>query len=420
MGRPSYFENKKEVIYTEEISQFVRDKDLDLSVLLNEIVIMNRREIYLKQHNRSIWQGENGKWYTKLFDETKQKLVLKKRNTRKEIEDLIIEYYKSKEQKKELTFDDVYFKWREIHDETVSENSVAKYDTDYKRFFYNTDFSRSSIKDITDEILVVFVTNKVKTLKLQKETTRKFFWYIKTVMLYAKKHKLIDENPTEFLQAKQFYKHCTEKVVPIEKQIIVVDDMKLLREQFRKDHEKKPNYIPTYAVEFASLTGMRVGEISALMWNDITDKYIIIHSSEKSDRTKTEFHIDTTKNGKSRLFPLTDEIRNLLEELKRVQEEYGYLCEWVFANENGRIHTKTISSCIKTKCRQVGVDVKGIHAFRKTLNSNMKKEGVATIVAATLLGHTEDVNKKYYTYDVASIEEKAEIISKINEMSCAV
>ena len=40
--------------------------------------------------------------------------------------------------------------------------------------------------------------------------------------------------------------------------------MQSLQYRFQKDHEKKPNYIPTYAIEFASLTGMRVGEISAL------------------------------------------------------------------------------------------------------------------------------------------------------------
>ena len=41
--------------------------------------------------------------------------------------------------------------------------------------------------------------------------------------------------------------------------------------------------------------------------------------------------------------------------------------------------------------------------------------GVAPTVAATLLGHSVEVNQKYYTFDVTSNDEKKEIVSLINE-----
>src|SRR5699024_7217646 len=128
---------------------------------------------------------------------------------------------------------------------------------------------------------------------------------------------------------------------------------------------------------------------------------------------------DNTKNSKIRFFPLTDEIKKLLHKIQMVEKEYGYLCEWVFANENGRIHAKTISSCIKTKCRQVGIDEKGIHAFRKTLNSNMRCRGVSSTVAASILGHSRMVNEQYYTFDVTDMLEKAKIVEEINVDTCA-
>ena len=75
-----------------------------------------------------------------------------------------------------------------------------------------------------------------------------------------------------------------------------------------------------------------------------------------------------------------------------------------------------ISSCSKNKCRQVGNSEKGIYAFRRTVNSKMRCEEVSA--TAALLGHTEYVNERYYTYDISGIEEKTEIILRINaEMS---
>ena len=145
------------------------------------------------------------------------------------------------------------------------------------------------------------------------------------------------------------------------------------------------------------------------------ESYIVINKSEKYNRQTKEYYIDSTKNGKNRIFPMTDEIRTLLDMIKRVEMKHGFICEWVFANEGGRIHAPVISSCSKNKCKQIGIDEKGIHAFRRTVNSKLRCNGVSATVAASLLGHTEEVNEQYYTFDVSSIQEKAEIVSNINK-----
>lgn len=44
-----------------------------------------------------------------------------------------------------------------------------------------------------------------------------------------------------------------------------------------------------------------------------------------------------------------------------------------------------------------------------------KCEGVPTVVAASLLGHTEQVNEQYYTYDVTDIKNKATIVAHLNK-----
>lgn len=397
---------------------------LDSSIIDIEDVkrqlIMKEREELLSQHPWSISEGKDGKWRTYLPDKERGRKMVK-RTTKKAIEDVVIEFYKQKKQKSDSkTFDDVYHSWRKVQDNLVCDNSIAKYNTDYKRYFENSDFSKKEIEKITEEDIKVFICNTVKSKKLCKKACKTLFGYIRNTINSARINKLIKDNPMEFLAAKQFYTYCTEIKRPKSKIIVSDEDMVKLYEQFYEDYKNKPEYIPTYAVHLATLTGMRVGELSALSWDCITDSYIIINKSEKYNRITKEYFIDETKNKKERIFPITDEIRNLLNMIKSIELSNGYISKWVFSNDNGRVHANIISSCLKNKCIQLGIDTRGIHALRRTVNSKMRCDGVSSTVAASLLGHTSEVNEQYYTFDISTLKEKATIISKINsEMKVA-
>lgn len=380
---------------------------------------MEKRKDILKHHPYSIWEGKNGKWYTYLPDDTKQRgKALIKRNSLDLIQDVVIGYWKAREEEiKVHTFDEAYYMWREIQDQLVSEKSSAKYNSDYLRFFKDTEFSECNIDNITDDDIRIFMKKTIEKCGLGKESSRKLFGYINNTFQMARKNKLTTNNPTEFLKVKDFHRYCIERPKSIESKIVSMEDMQILQERFEKDHQEKPNYIPTYAVEFATLTGMRVGEIAGLSWDKITDSYILVDQSEKSDSKEKAFWISKTKNGKERCFPMTNEIKRLLEKVRSVEEQYGYLCEWVFADENGRIHKNVISSCSKNKCSQSKIRKRGIHAYRKTLNSQMRCRGVSATVAASILGHSKEVNERYYTFDVTNINEKSRIVSEINALT---
>lgn len=384
---------------------------IDLSYV-QEQVAMNKRKELLEKHKYSISQGKDGKWRTYLPTECGRKLL--KLSTKEKIEERVIAYYKSLEEAPK-TFDDMYFRWREVQDPLVSHNSSVKYDTDYKRYFEKTDFSRKPIESINEEEIKLFIVKTVKDLSLGKKACKTLYGYINNVIKSARINKVISDNPMEFLEAKQFYKYCKISIRPMDKTVITDDEMELLDSQFQRDYQRNPYYIPTYAVEFAALTGMRVGEIAALSWNDIKEDCIIVRKSEKYDRVTKQYYIDDTKNHKERAFPLTKRIESLLQKVKMAEEKSNCLCEWVFANSGGRIHAPVISSCAKNKCRQVGIKEKGIHAFRRTLNSELRNNGVSASVAASMLGHTEAVNDTYYTFDVSDMNEKRDIIEQITK-----
>lgn len=339
-----------------------------------------------------------------------------KKATREKLEDELVAYYKKRGGKKP-TFEQIYRKWRAVQDHLVSDNTVYKYDTDYKRFFERSKILEREIEKISEDDLKIFFYDCIKNNGLTKGAFKKLFGYVNNTFGKAYREKVIYENPMDQFVCKQFYGYCEEITKPLSHQIYSDDETRMIMQRLHHEYETKPSYIPNYAVEFASLTGMRVGEIVALKWEDFNYEkgFFVIDKSEKYNRISKEYYIDSTKNKKERQFPIDKALRDLLSQIKKSELSAGYLCEWVFANEDGRIHAPVISSCIKNKCRQLGIPERGIHAFRKTLNSNMRCAGVSEMITSSLLGHSPQVNRQYYTFDVTTIQDKAEIIQKMHK-----
>lgn len=58
-----------------------------------------------------------------------------------------------------------------------------------------------------------------------------------------------------------------------------------------------------------------------------------------------------------------------------------------------------------------------IPRYRKTFNSKLRCNGVSSIEAASLLGHSKEVNENYFTFDIRSLKEKADMVSKVIKKS---
>jgi integrase len=396
---------------------------------VQDIVEMKRKEEILRKHPYKIWEGKNGKWYTYIYED---KRILKKRASRKSIEDFLVSYYEKKEKeltteekkiKKEQEILEYQFKnnfklWEKKQESFgVSNNTLSKYQSDYTRYFKDTEFENMDIRNINEEDVKALVISNIKKYNLREKAGKALFGYINGVFHSAKINRKITENPCEFIDKRIFYKFYDNTVVPAEKRVLSEYEESELLNFIKKQYEEKPNYIPLYAVELALYTGMRVGELAALRWDRILydKKIIVIDSSEKYDYIKKKYYIDTTKTHKIRYFPLTPVIIEFLKKIKQIEIEYGYLTEFVFSNEEGRVHSRVISKCMRSKSKQAGLDTKSISSIRRTVNSKMKCMGVPTTVAASMFGHSERVNNDNYSYDITNAEYKMEIVSKMND-----
>ena len=121
---------------------------------------------------------------------------------------------------------------------------------------------------------------------------------------------------------------------------------------------------------------------------------------------KEYYYADWTKDEKGvsqggRPFPLSKSIKDILDELKAVQESKGIHSDFVFCNVDGEwIKTDAYITCLRRMLKSLGFDITNNHAFRMSLNSNVLAGEFNLPVAkrAELLGHSVETNEKYYTY----------------------
>ena len=398
---------------------------INLSDVQNSMKAMKRKEL-LRKHPYKIWEGKDGKWYTYLPDEKKGR-VLKKRTSEHAIIEMVIEYYSDEtklqskmEKEREILdnrFDTNFELWKNKQiTYGVSSNTVSKYEYDYRRFFQGTVFEKMDIRNITEEDITAFMVSRIKELDLKEKAGKALWGYLSGVFRSARINKKILDDPCQYVDTKSFFKLYNRNMKSGESRILNDAEIEKLMKKVMEDHDKNPGYMPSYAVELSLYTGMRAGELAGLKWKNVLmeERVLLISESERYDRINKTYFMSSTKTYKSRRFPISDEMRMFFDNLKNVQKIYGSYEDYVFSTSEGNVHCKTISDCIRNKCIQIGIPAKGIHSVRRTVNSKMRCSGVSSTVAASLLGHTEEVNNTNYTYDITNMDYKMEIVERMN------
>lgn len=264
---------------------------------------------------------------------------------------------------------------------------------------------------------------RVKGIRSEKALNRracKALWgYITNTFDWAEEHGYIaeDKNPCRKVDPKKTFYRLTEEIEhPYDTVVIPPDQIAALNILYRKDHEEDPGYMPPYALEMASLTGMRAGEIVALKWEDIQGDYIRVRRRESKDKLTGKNRVKTTpKNEKPRSIPLTGAIRELLARVRKASEENGLMGDYIFTGSSGRITVQILTSCLRNRCKQLGIRPKGINAYRKTVNSLIRANGLSAEAASSMLGNSPAVNTQYYTFDVTEEKKKQAVLDKVNQ-----
>lgn len=185
-----------------------------------------------------------------------------------------------------------------------------------------------------------------------------------------------------------------KKIVKHQEGIVVWTDREI--EKILADED----YLHHGLVLFAVYTGMRMGELLGLKWEDIYDD--MIHITRQFQRGTWQ----EPKNRKKRTVPLHPKLKTYV---KKNKKKKGL----VFCTVLGTpLDHRNVSRSLSRYYKRIGIEHKKFHAYRATFCTNLCKKGVPLQTVAKLAGHESvAVTAKYYAF--VDAKEMATAIDKL-------
>lgn len=130
--------------------------------------------------------------------------------------------------------------------------------------------------------------------------------------------------------------------------------------------------------------GMRTGEIRALRWEDVDlrRRRIVVQRSEWHG------HVDTTKSGRTRIVPLTDELHAALAAYRHLRGDLVlYRAE---GRKSGQMMSeRCVEKLLERASRVAGISCVTPHVLRHTFCSHLAMQGVPCRTVQEYAGHAD-------------------------------
>lgn len=391
-----------------DLLKYIQEAGIIDLALVQEKVEMKKREELLSRHPYKIYQGKDGKWYTYLPDEEKGR-IFKKRATQNDIENLVIEYYKAKEENP--TIDDIFDEWitDKVKRDEISKSTRDRYKRQYDQCFQ--EFGKEKIKSVSEYDIEQFVLNTIKSCEL----TTKGFSNLRTLLFgifrLAKKKRLVSFSITEVVKDIEISQKAFRKEMKADnEQVFMMDEIPKVIEYLEQNQDMQ-----NLGILLLFKTGLRIGELSALKNCDISGNVIHVSRTEicyKDDDGNRIFEV--------RDFPKTEAgIRDvviptncqwILKKLKSMNP-FG---EFLFMEDGERIRTYIFRNRLRTVCKHSDVVMKSPHKIRKTYGSILLDDGAAESLIISQMGHTNiKTTKEHYYRNRRNAEQIKQELDKI-------
>ena len=389
--------------------QFAQENEIiDITLIQQEYEKMKRQQIL---DGQKIWLASDGRWKTYVDIAGQRKLIAK--SNRAALENAIFEMLKDPKVK----FKDCFDAWvkEKLDFGEIQRQTYDRYTADYKRYIHGTDLERKEVKTIDELYLENFIKNRIADGKLTAKNWGNMRILINGAMIYARKHGYTDIRISLFMQELQL----SSKIF---KRVPVVDEEQIFNE---KEETEIKQYVFNHSdmlglgVVLGFVTGMRIGEVSALRWSDWNDDILTVQRTEIKYKDLNGEWVEEVREwtkGKDgiRQVVLTDEAKDVLRQLYEFTgSEDGY----IFLRDNKRIKAAWLSNKIESICRCLQIRHRSFHKIRKTYATNLLDAGVDEKIVTKQMGHTEILTtKRFYYYNKKEIGDIKSQLEKCNQM----
>lgn len=399
--------------------------DIDLKYLIDSGIIdvpniqsileMKKRQELLDNHPYKIWCGSNGKWYTYLPDEEKGR-ILKKKSTRKDIEDVIIQYQESV--MSNPTIDDLFTEWNDHRRDIgrIAKSSHTRLRQVYDRHF--KDFGKRRIANVKENEWIDFLEAQVFEHNLSSKAFASLKSVVRGMLKWAKRQGMITYSPELMLTELDLSDTVFSKKIKEDYEEVFDEDetQKMLSYLIGNRDIRNDGIILLF------VSGVRVGELVGIKPQDID----LNSNTVKIRRTETRF-----KEGNDTIFAIKEypKTKAGIREIV-IPTSYSWLLkelfdkskghEFVFEEDGKRLTTLLIRKRIYSICKKVGVYKKSPHKIRATYDTILLDNGVDKRTVKDQMGHSDiSVSEKNYHRNRKSIKNKAVIIDAIADFRTA-
>ena len=321
---------------------------------------------------------------------------------------------------KNVTLNSLYDLWKELK-VNLKHNTFSNYCYMYDQFVADnigmlpvTKLKRSDIK--------AFYNMLADTRGLKIATIDNIHTVIHQILQLAVEDNYIRRNISDNLLKELKSSHHYEDS---HRRALTLPEQELFMEFLSKENSQYYHWLPIFTVMLG--TGMRVGEITGLRWNDIDLKSGIIdvnhtlvyYKHRDENGCYFDIHSPKTKAG-VRQIPMTEEVKNAFLLEKKMQDLAGIQSKvtidgyhnFIFVNRFGNVQNqgtlnralrRIIRDCndkqlLKEKKNPVLLPNFSCHSLRHTFTTRLVEAGVNIKVIQNLCGHSRsDVTLDMYT-----------------------
>lgn len=285
-----------------------------------------------------------------------------------------------------ITLDKYHEEWKNAKRGTIKESTELVNENRYKKHIKPA-LGNKKIVDIEKRELVHL--QKELSEKLSPSTVNLIFTHIKMILNDAVNDGIIIKSPAVGIKPLKVEKKATDTI----HRALTVEEQKLFMQEIKNDW-----YYELIALLLC--TGMRIGECTALTWQDIDYKNNVIHITKTVTRKASgEYIVGTPKSKTSnRDIPMNDTIKEILKSQREKQNAIRGnvigLKQNVFENlSGGMVYNNSVKGVIVKALERINkereiIEYFSIHALRDTFATRYIEQGGSPQVLKTILGHS--------------------------------
>lgn len=350
---------------------------------------------------------KRGRWQTYYKGDDGKRKILRAQTETELVEKLFYIYYEQSTLDN-LTFFDLYKEWLTFKEAiTNSPNTIKRHEQHYRKHFEHSNLHTKKVRQISE----LFLEEECNRIVKENNLTRKEWGNIRTIINgmfeYAARKKYLPENPMDKVKIYVKFRQVNKKSGKTE--TYNAEELETLNQYLDRMYTETGD-CAFLAVRLNFLLGLRVGELVALKWDDITDTthLHITREETRNQYTNTYEVVEHTKTNRDRYVVL---VPKALEILKRIERQGGY----IFMRDGERIVSRQIAYVLEKYAERQGKRTKSTHKMRKTFASNLNANGVPLDCIRELLGHSNLNTTLSYIYNPLTEEETYKRISNALE-----